>query len=383
MRVLHLLNGEFFSGVEQVVLTLVRHHRRVEPRVACLFAGRMRQRLAGTLALETLPMRSRADLTVVRRLIAFVRHHEIQLLHAHTLRANLVAAMAATLTGIPLVVSIHSPARRETTKSLKNALNTGLERALVPMATAYITVSKKLREEMIGAGAVPHRVFVVENGIEVQKYRLGCGGEFRASLGWADHLLVGTVALLRPRKGVEFLLRSFPLVIRDIPGCRLVVVGDPEHPAYLDELHGLCRRLGIEDQVRFVPFREDIPNILAALDIFVLPSLFGEGLPLVLLEAMAAARSVVATAVEGNEAAVVDGVTGLLVPPGDPAALARAIIELLRDPGRRARLGGEGLQRVSVHFSAERMTEAIETLYFRILQGYLHAPVSCDPLAGP
>jgi glycosyltransferase involved in cell wall biosynthesis len=376
MRVLHLLNGEFFSGVEQVVLTLVRNHRRVEPRVVCLFAGQMQARLAGTLALEVLPMTSRADLTVIRRLIAFARRHDIQLLHAHTLRANLVAAIAAAITGIPLVVSIHSPARRETTHTLKNVFNAGMERMLAPMATAYVTVSRRLRKELIEAGAAPHRVFVIENGIEVQRYRLGCGRGFRGALGYGDRLLVGSVGLLRPRKGVEFLLRSLPLVIRDVPGCRFVVVGDPEHPRYLDELRRLCRRLGIEEQVHFVSFREDIPDVLAALDIFVLPSLFGEGLPMVLLEAMAAARPVVATAVEGNQEAVVDGATGLLVPPGDPAALAGAIAALLLDPRRRGRLGSEGFKRVSVHFSAVRMTEAHEALYASILRGNLHAPTS-------
>jgi hypothetical protein len=106
MRVLHLLTGEFFSGVEQVVLTLVRNHRRVEPRVVCLFAGQMQARLAGTLALEVLPMTSRADLTVIRRLIAFARRHDIQLLHAHTLRANLVAAIAAAIMEVLLVPGI-------------------------------------------------------------------------------------------------------------------------------------------------------------------------------------------------------------------------------------------------------------------------------------
>jgi glycosyltransferase involved in cell wall biosynthesis len=192
---------------------------------------------------------------------------------------------------------------------------------------------------------------------------------FRCSLPGieAGAPLVGTLALLRPRKGVEDLLRAAPLVLRDHPSCRFVVAGRAEYPGYAAALHRLCVDLGIADRVVFTGFRADVPDLLAALDVFVLPSLFGEGLPLAVLEAMAAARAVVATDTEGNREIIEDDATGALVPARDPQGLARVVTALLADPARRCEMGAAARRAVVERFGAERMVREAEAAYLRAL----------------
>jgi glycosyltransferase involved in cell wall biosynthesis len=369
IRVLHLLNGEFFSGVEQVVATLVRHHRGVDPKVVCLFDGEMARRMLGVFPVEVLPMHSRFDIRIVRLLSRYVRHNGIALLHAHNIRAHLVAGIIGAVTGLPVVVTIHSPSARDTTRSWMNAFNNRVERSLVPWTTAWTTVSEKLGEVMQRSGVPSARLVVIRNAIDVERYSGGNGARLRALLGCGDqHLLIGTVALIRPRKGIEILLRAVSLAVAALPDIRCIIVGDSENSRYIRELLKLRDTLNLAGRVFFVPFSEDIPDVMAALDVFVLPSLFGEGLPMVILEAMAASKPVVATAIDGISEAVLDMVTGILIPPGKPESLARALIELAANPERRKAMGVAAHQHAMTHFSAARMATAFENLYQDILQ---------------
>jgi len=168
-----------------------------------------------------------------------------------------------------------------------------------------------------------------------------------------------TVARLDPQKGLHDLVAAAALV----PEARVMVVGEgPERRA----LETRIAHLGLGDRVHLLGFRSDVPDLLAGSDLFVLPSLF-EGLPLSILEAMAAGKPVVATAIGGNDEAVVDGATGLLVPPGDPRALADAIRALLRDPERRRRLGEAGRRRAEAEFSAPAMVRRVAAVYDELL----------------
>jgi len=364
VRVMHLLNGEFFSGVEQVVMTLMHYRKRIEARVMCLMKGEMIRRASGEIALNVLPMRSRFDFKVMKGLAEFIRANRINLIHAHTLRANLLGSVIGRMLGLPVIVTIHSFASRESTHSLRNLRNRWIERSLAPWVTAYITVSGSLREEMEHRGVDPSRIHVVRNGIDVERYSRGDRSFIRTFLGLDIHQpLIGTIALLRPRKGIEYLLRAMGIVAKCIPEARCVIVGDAADGHYGKSLHKLCEDLDIVHNVQFVAFRDDIPNILSAMDIFVLPSLFGEGLPLVILEAMAAARPVITTLVEGNKEAVIEGETGLFAPPGDPEAIAKALIELISNPTRREVMGQRGRQIVLTQFHGARMAEQTENLY--------------------
>ena len=365
--IVHLVNGEKIGGIERLVGTLCRVHRRVSARVVCLMDGEMR-RAAGPIP-DLVPMAGRLDVAAAVRLARYLRRHGVDLLVAHTLRANLVGAIAARLARIPVVATIHSPIGRDSERRARNARNAWLQRRLVRWTDGYVTVSEGLRNELVSSGVPPARLTVVRNGVEAELYEAGDGAAFRRSLPGVESgtPLVGTLALLRPRKGIEDLLRAVPLVLQGCPSCRFVVAGPAERAGYAARLHGLCRELGIADRVVFTGYRDDVADLLAALDVFVLPSRFGEGLPLVVLEAMAAGRAVVATETEGNRETVEPGASGYLVPPDAPRDLACAVLALLADPARRREVGEAARRAVRERFTAARMAAQAECAYLRVL----------------
>jgi glycosyltransferase involved in cell wall biosynthesis len=170
-----------------------------------------------------------------------------------------------------------------------------------------------------------------------------------------DGPVIGTVGRFAPQKGQDVLVKA----MEDLPGVTAVMVGDGEGRA---ELAGLAERLGVSDRVLMPGWSADPRPWLPSFDVFVLPSRV-EGLPLVIIEAMLASRPVVATRVDGIPEEIVDGVTGLIVPPEDPPALASAVRELLQDPERRERMGREGREVALRRFSVERMVAGYEALY--------------------
>jgi glycosyltransferase involved in cell wall biosynthesis len=172
--------------------------------------------------------------------------------------------------------------------------------------------------------------------------------------------VLGVVAYLRPDKGHAVLLGAMPRVLQSHPTCSLLVVGaGPE----LERLQALAERLGIDASVRFVGLREDVPSVLCALDAFCLPSVRNEGVPQSILQASAAGLPVVSTAVGGIPEAVVDHVTGFVVPPGDADLLAHALHTLISDPELRRRLGEAGRQHAAASFSVSRMLDRTERAY--------------------
>jgi len=373
LRVLHLLNGEFMSGVEQVVITLAGHHQRARPYILCLRDGKMSERYTGTVPLDVIPMRSRFDWSAPFRLASHIKRQRIDLVNTHTLRANLVGVLAGRITGVPVITTIHSPSARETTHKFKNRLNNLIERSLVPWTSFYITVSQSLCSEMKHLGVPPDRRAAVQNGVDLRRLDSEDGCRFREELGLPlEQPLVGMIALLRPRKGTEVFLRAIKIIAEKMPGARFVVVGDPIDDDYGNTLRELSSTLGIDKIVHFTPFRSDIGAVLDAIDILALPSLFGEGLPLVALEAMAAFRPVVATAISGMEEIVLDGVTGITVPPDNHQAFAAALLELLLNTDKRELLGAGGRKLVEDRFSAAQMTSQAEEIYHEVLRREHH-----------
>ena len=193
--------------------------------------------------------------------------------------------------------------------------------------------------------------------------RLEIPGQFaevRAELGLArDAPLILFAGRLAPQKGVADLLTALDLLQYGMPELRTLIVGDGPLRSQLEEI---AHAFELDGKVRFLGHSNDVPRLLAAADLLVLPSLY-EGLPNVVLEAMRFAKPVVATAAPGTTEVVVDGSTGLLVPPGDPPALARAMRTLLRDPDLGRRLGAAGRARVETEFRADTMIQRFASLY--------------------
>jgi len=375
LRVLHLINGEHFGGVSRVLLNYATApNRAAEVTVGIFFAGPVEGRFrAAGIPTARVRMRGRLDVGAARSVLRLVRETKADIIHTHTVRTTLVARVARILGGPPVVTHIHSPAFHETTHALRNAIVGGGDRVLARWTDRFVPVSRALADGLRRSGIPADRISLVFNGIPVpappdRRAR----DEARRDLGLAaSDQVVGMVANFRPRKGAEDLIGAIARLTAARPDLHLLLVGESFRDGgadYGEQLEAAIRARGVESRVHLTGFRSDVARVMGALDLFVLPSLFGEGLPMVLLEAMAAEVASIATRVDGNDEVIEDHRTGLLVPPGDEGALAEAIASLLDDPARRTELAQMGRRSVVERFSVERMTAGIDAAYAAVLR---------------
>ncbi|HKO27572.1 MAG TPA: glycosyltransferase family 4 protein, partial [Solirubrobacteraceae bacterium] len=236
-----------------------------------------------------------------------------------------------------------------------------VQHRLLAHVVHHVAVSQAIACRLVAElGWPPGRVKVVANGVDSRRYAEGADPDLRRSLtGGCGRRLVVTVARLAEQKGLRHLVEAMRL----LPDVTLAMVGDgPDRHA----LETLASGLGVADRIRFLGNRDDVPRLLSAADVFVLPSLW-EGLPLALIEAMAARAPIVATSIPGVDEVVADRETALLVPPGDAAALAHAVRRLLDDPTAAARLGHAASLRQAAEFSLDGMVARVEAVYESVL----------------
>lgn len=319
------------------------------------------------------------DLRALIRLARLMRAYRPHIVHTHTAKAGTLGRVAARLVGVPVVVhTYHGHVFHGYFSPAKTRLFLAIERWLARRTDCLLTVSEAVRRNLLDLGIdTPERLRVVPLGLDLDRF-LVCEsfrGQLRAELGIdPGALLVGMVARLVPIKRHECFLRAAAEVARRHLGCQFLLVGDGECRAELERLVG---QLTLNGRVRFLGWRQDLERIYADLDLVVLTSA-NEGSPVSLIEAMASGRPVVATGVGGVPDLVEDGVTGFLVPPEDPSALARAIGALLANPEQRRVFGQAGRERVYPAFSAERLlgdmdrlyTELVSRTYVRNLRSY-------------
>lgn len=315
--------------------------------------------------------------TAIPALARYMRDHGVQIVHTHVLKADLAGAVAARLAGVPLLVST-----KHNTEFLPGQGGWLLRRTFhwpsMYLPDHLITVSESMRREILARMHFhPDRVTAIRNGIDPRPYqRQDARERYRAELGLADDAVaVCYLGRLVAGKGIELLLRVAKGLEVAQPNLRYIIAGDGGLRGRLEEM---ARDLSITDRVTFTGFRQDVPEILSACDIFALPSI-AEGLPLSLLEAMAAGKVAVVSALGGNMEVVEDGVNGVLLPQNDEQALAATLVALAADPGRRAALGRAARETVWRHFSTERMVGAYDRVYQSLLArrgllGSLSAP---------
>lgn len=377
VKVLHLINGEFYAGAERVQELLAGRLPGSGYAVSfvCLKQGVFQADLeAGPFESRTLAMRSKIDLLRVARQVArHARDTDCRLIHTHTVRGAVVGALASMLSGLPMVHHVHSPAARDTTRRVSNLINTWAERLVLSRAATLIPVSRSLADYLREQGYPAQALHPIPNGVAVNEH------EVRGTR--QPVLTVGTVALFRPRKGIEVLLRALARLVDQGYELKLVAVGGFETPDYQETVLELCRGLGLGDRVEWRGFRQDVPAELERMDLFVLPSLFGEGMPMVVLEAMAVGLPVVATRVEGIPEVIRDGREGRLVAAGDAESLADAIGEFARQPELLDTMGSAGRRRQQSDFSDVAMAARLGDVYDRVLgrkraaAGSRHRPV--------
>lgn len=234
-------------------------------------------------------------------------------------------------------------------------------------ADLVFPVSRQIQRSLEAGGVLSSRLRVLYSGVEMSRVpEQADGRDIRRTYGIpAEAPLLGTVANLFERKGYEVMLEAFPAIMKASPAVQYLIVGSGD-AAYEARLRAMVEVLGLERRVHFAGFQKSVFPCLAAMDLYVHPALM-EGFGIAVLEAMAMRKPVVATATGGLPEIVQDGETGMLVPPGDAGALARAVSSLLQDPGRRKQFGEAGRARVAAQFTAEAMMDRLTSGYDTVL----------------
>lgn len=370
-RVLWLIDSLTAGGAESLVAPFARAFaaRGNDLRVCCLksIGGNPFEDELRTLGIpvENLGAKNLRDVRTFRRLLRLLSAERIGLVHAHLTYASIWGALACRIAGLPCVATLHVPPSGAPSRSRQGLKESLMVRALDRWATRVIAVSGSARAAWVRRGGLdPAKLVVVGNGIEVGAFAgRGAREAMRHELGIGpDAPLVTTVSVLRSGKGVEVLLEALPAVLDAHPRARLLVAGDGPLREPLGARAAALGLGGPGDRVIWAGFRRDVPALLAASDLFVLPSL-ADAYPTALMEAMAAGLPVVATRTGGIPEIVDAPATGRLVPPGDAAALAREISGLLGRPGERQALGRAARERARERFSTQAWVERLEEVY--------------------
>jgi len=311
--------------------------------------------------------RNKFDLSLINKVARLIRECEIDLVQTTLLLADLVGAFAARWSGRrPPVISWETVSHGENDILRTKSRHVWAYKAAMKRVNRIVAVSREIQCSLIERrGIAPEKIVLIPYGVDLRKFTRRNGtfdkrGELKIP---ADRLVIGTVARAEPYKGVSFLQQAAVQLVRQYPKLDFVFVGDG---SLRKRLEAEVRTLGLADRIRFLGFRNDVHEIMNAFDVFVLPSL-SEGLPNVILEAMASYKPVIATAVGGIPEAVVEGETGLLIPPGDPVAIMEAIKRLIHHNRMALRMGEAGRKRVEELFSLQREVASFDRLYQELL----------------
>ncbi len=379
IKLLKFVTAFAFGGTERHVVSLAQglDPSRFELHMGCLrsagvFVGEIRARGIPLVEYKISSLYHPNTLKEQLRLARYVRRNRIQIVHSYGLYSNVFAIPAARLGGASVVV-----ASIRDMGDVWSSLQRHAQKFVCRLADCILVNAEAVRERLIAEGYRPEKTRVIRNGIPLSRFGAQPNGvSVREELGLPSRgPLVAMLSVLRRRKGIEYFLEAARLVSRYFQDARFLVVGDSVYKeagyevgdsAYKRELERYAQSLGLDGHVVFTGFRRDVPALLSEVAVSVQPSL-SEGLSNVLLESMAAGVPVVATRVGGNPEVVVDGVTGLLVPPQDAGALADAICRLLANPELASRFGHAARGRVAEQFSLERMVRETEDFYLSAL----------------
>ena len=371
--VLHLIDRPGPGGAETIYVAVAAglDRGRFRSVAAAPDRGWTFQALrAGGLEPVITPIKSGpVDWRYLRQLVGLVRRQRVELIHAHLLGPAVYAGMAGLITGVPVVVTFHGAVDVSTDERFL-----WVKTAILNRACSRITfVSEALSEGFVRATSLRRDlVAVVANGIDDPPHPAPEPG-LRTSLGAGQgDFLVGAVGHLRPPKSYDILLRAAALLVERSAAYRFVIVGQVERQDLYESLLELRDSLGLKGRVMFAGRRDDVPQVLRALDAYVVSSA-SEGFSLSTVQAMRAGAPIVSTRCGGPETLLEDGRTGVLVANSDPSALAEGIDALRRAPERASRLGTAARAEVKGRYSSASMVLAYEDIYVEALGGRVGA----------
>ncbi len=367
--VMQFCNTSVRAGAEEHILTLLRGLDRKQFRLHLVCSAQVAEAVRTDLPsdVELLPLLfpTPSHVAGATQLGRWIRQRRIQVLHSHLFRCSLCASPVGWMCRVPLVVE--TPHVRESWRRGWKANNFTVDRMAGRFVDRYIAVSYANGRYLVEEKGLPERkVRVIQNGTDLGRFNPAHvpppGMRSELGIGESDPVML-VAARLEPQKGHNVLLNALPEVLREFPNARVLCLGDG---VLREQLEQQSRELKLQENVRFLGFRSNVMDWLALCDFTILPS-FYEGLPLVAVESLAAGRTMVATAVDGTPEVIVNGRTGITVPPADPKALSAAIGSLLRSPALRQRLAEQGRAFVLERFSQERQVRETGDFYLEVL----------------
>lgn len=361
INIAYIIDDLKVGGVERMLALTLRKLDRTKynPRVYALFAG-------GPIADEiqklpipvcVLELNKLNAVAVWWKLVKELLKNDVQIVHTFRLISDIAGTWAGRMADVPIIIS-----SKASLPYYGRYVYRVMDRQVMRRVTRIISVSDNVRDHYLTELSIrPEKIRTIHYGIEADKFnREFTPARQQEELGLAaDDFIIGTVANLNWRKDLFTLLEAAKLVLAECPRAKFLLIGDGPQKA---ELQTRARQLGIADRVMFLGSRHDVPELLALCRLFVLSSVT-EGLAVAVLEAMAMGKPVVATKVGGIPEVVLDGETGILVPPKSPDQMAQAIKRLISHEKLAVQFGAAGQRRMEQYFSADRMVQGLERLY--------------------
>ena len=323
-KILHVVNGEHYAGAARVqdLLALALPKLGYEVSFACVLPDKFpERRKSQDSPLYEFPMKNRLDFEPARRIVQLVKDEGFSIIHSHTTRSAMIASAAARLAGVPYVHHVHCQMDTEVGQRLQSFVNKSIEKMACRTADQVIAVSGSIKRFLQDNRFTRRPIGVVPNGVPqaaLQKTPREDGQP------WT----IGMVALLRERKGLETLMHSLPELQRK-HDVRLRIVGPFESEGYRNRMYDLSDSLGITSLIDWTGFASDVNSEICKMDVLVLPSVLPEGMPMVLLEAMAAGVPIIGSNVDGISDVIRHRQNGLLADPGDASSLTAQLGEML------------------------------------------------------
>lgn len=364
IKVLQVIEGFSLGGAEKKLLELADHfdQDRFHTTICSLGLGNEIasefEKLKNTgIDVVRIPRRTRFDFTHVFKVANFMREQKIDVVMTTLNYADVIGLIAGRLAGVKAAFSWETISAPEWL--YKRRLWPYL--FAIKFCNRVISVSEATKTWLIEKRKVPaEKVEVIPYGVNLEEFNTHDNSNLREELGLGKDIpIVGMVGRLHPQKGHTYLIQAAKLITKKRANVQFVLIGDGK---LRSKLESEAEENNLSKNFHFLGFRSDVSQLIQGFNIFVLPSLY-EGLPNVVLEAMATAKPVVATPVDGTKEAVVDGETGLLVPQKDPAALAEALLKLIENPEKLQEMGQKGRKRVEEKFSLVKQVQRFEQLY--------------------
>jgi glycosyltransferase involved in cell wall biosynthesis len=357
------------GGAETVIYNIVKNldHNRYLPKVGLFCQGWFVGHLADNgISVEVIPSKRSWDISFLFKIMKFCKENKIDLIHAHLPGANFYGSLAGKFLGIPVICTFHNeiliPGFVEHFTAIKYF-------AIRHLAARLVMVAMYMQGDYLTKAKLPaEKIITIYNGVPDRKESTPFDVDsFRKAVDYHDgDVLIANVANFRGPKGHNVIVEAANIIKDKFPKAKILLIGDKGDGVIKTQTESHIKKLGLENNLKILGFRNDVCHVLRNIDIFMLASI-SEGLPISVVEAMMASRPIIATDVGGLSEIVNNGVSGFLVKPNDPIALADKIIELAADKQLRIDMGNKGYQIAKEKLSVETMIAQYQNLYEELL----------------